>query len=76
LKQKPVIRIVKKAKAALKAKDFRWQGIADQREKLQEVLEKVDVLNRVGINSQEALRYVVTQTLDTLQVYWADTNLI
>jgi hypothetical protein len=37
-------------------------------------VESVDVLNRVGINSQEASALVVTQHYDTLQAIGAETN--
>ncbi len=42
---------------------------------LEDLVESVDVLNRVGINSQEASALiVVTQHYDTLQAIGADTN--
>jgi len=63
------IRIVAKAKAEAESKRLQGQGIADQRREIARGLEEsVDVLNRVGINSQEASALiVVTQHYDTLQ---------
>ena len=56
------------------------QGIADQRREIARGLEEsVEVLNKVGINSQEASALiVVTQHYDTLQSIGeeTDTNLI
>jgi hypothetical protein len=37
-------------------------------------VESVDVLNRVGINSQASALIVVTQHYDTLQAIGAETN--
>ncbi len=49
------ILIVEKAKAEAESKRLQGQGIADQRREIARGLEEsVDVLNRVGINSQEA----------------------
>ncbi len=49
------IRIVAKAKAEAESKRLQGQGIADQRREIARGLEEsVEVLNRVGINSQEA----------------------
>jgi regulator of protease activity HflC (stomatin/prohibitin superfamily) len=51
-------------------------GIADQRREIARGLEEsVDVLNRVGINSQEASALIiVTQHYDTLQSIGSETN--
>ncbi|MDN6280134.1 MAG: SPFH domain-containing protein [Psychroflexus sp.] len=63
------IRIVAKARAEAESKRLQGQGIADQRREIARGLEEsVDVLNNVGINSQEASALiVVTQHYDTLQ---------
>ena len=63
------ILIVEKAKAEAESKRLQGQGIADQRREIARGLEEsVEVLNRVGINSQEASALiVVTQHYDTLQ---------
>jgi len=63
------IKIVAKASAEAESKRLQGQGIADQRREIARGLEEsVDVLNRVGINSQEASALiVVTQHYDTLQ---------
>jgi regulator of protease activity HflC (stomatin/prohibitin superfamily) len=70
------IRIVAKAKAEAESKKLQGQGIADQRREIARgLLESVEVLNSVGINSQEASALiVVTQHYDTLQAIGADTN--
>ena len=70
------IRIVAKAKAEAESKRLQGQGIADQRREIARGLEEsVEVLNRVGINSQEASALiVVTQHYDTLQSMGAHTN--
>jgi len=70
------ILIVEKAKAEAESKRLQGQGIADQRREIARGLEEsVDVLNRVGINSQEASALiVVTQHYDTLQSIGAETN--
>lgn len=70
------IRIVAKAKAEAESKRLQGQGIADQRREIARgLVESVEVLNRVGINSQEASALiVVTQHYDTLQSIGADTN--
>lgn len=74
------IRIVAKAKAEAESKRLQGQGIADQRREIAKGLEEsVDILNRVGINSQEASALiVVTQHYDTLQSLGehANSNLI
>lgn len=63
------ILIVEKAKAEAESKRLQGQGIADQRREIAKgLLESVDVLNGVGISSQEASALiVVTQHYDTLQ---------
>ncbi|EHQ42528.1 SPFH domain-containing protein [Myroides odoratus] len=70
------IRIVAKAKAEAESKRLQGQGIADQRREIaQGLVESVDVLNKVGINSQEASALiVVTQHYDTLQAVGADSR--
>ncbi len=70
------IRIVAKAKAEAESKKLQGQGIADQRREIARgLVESVEVLNKVGINSQEASALiVVTQHYDTLQAIGADTN--
>lgn len=63
------ILIVEKAKAEAESKRLQGMGIADQRREIAKGLEEsVNVLNKVGINSQEASALiVVTQHYDTLQ---------
>jgi regulator of protease activity HflC (stomatin/prohibitin superfamily) len=70
------IRIVAKAKAEAESKKLQGQGIADQRREIARgLVESVEVLNNVGINSQEASALiVVTKHYDTLQAIGADTN--
>ena len=70
------ILIVEKAKAEAESKRLQGQGIADQRREIARGLEEsVEVLNRVGINSQEASALiVVTQHYDTLQSIGGETN--
>lgn len=74
------IRIVAKATAEAESKRLQGQGIADQRREIAKGLEEsVNVLNKVGINSQEASALiVVTQHYDTLQSIGesTDSNLI
>lgn len=62
------ILIVEKAKAEAESKRLQGMGIADQRREIAKGLEEsVNVLNKVGINSQEASALiVVTQHYDTL----------
>ncbi len=62
------ILIVEKAKAEAESKRLQGMGIADQRREIAKGLEEsVNVLNGVGINSQEASALiVVTQHYDTL----------
>ncbi len=70
------IKIVAKARAEAESKRLQGQGIADQRREIARGLEEsVDVLNNVGINSQEASALiVVTQHYDTLQSIGEETN--
>ncbi|WP_100613674.1 SPFH domain-containing protein [Confluentibacter citreus] len=70
------ILIVEKAKAEAESKRLQGQGIADQRREIARGLEEsVMVLNKVGINSQEASALiVVTQHYDTLQSIGQHTN--
>src|SRR5690554_8044466 len=70
------IKIVAKARAEAESKRLQGQGIADQRREIARGLEEsVDVLNNVGINSQEASALIVdTQHYDTLQSIGEETN--
>jgi regulator of protease activity HflC (stomatin/prohibitin superfamily) len=70
------IKIVAKARAEAESKRLQGQGIADQRREIARgLVESVDVLNKVGINSQEASALiVVTQHYDTLQSLGEETN--
>ena len=70
------ILIVERAKAEAESKRLQGQGIADQRREIARGLEEsVEVLNRAGINSQEASALIViTQHYDTLQSIGGDTN--
>lgn len=70
------IKIVAKARAEAESKRLQGQGIADQRREIARGLEEsVEVLNNVGINSQEASALiVVTQHYDTLQSVGEATN--
>lgn len=70
------ILIVERAKAEAESKRLQGQGIADQRREIARGLEEsVEVLNKVGINSQEASALiVVTQHYDTLQSIGQETN--
>jgi len=63
------VKIIAKAEAEAQSKKLQGQGIADQRKEIAKGLfESVEVLNNVGINSQEASALiVVTQHYDTLQ---------
>lgn len=63
------ILIVEKAKAEAESKKLQGMGIAEQRREIAKGLEEsVNMLNKVGINSQEASALiVVTQHYDTLQ---------
>ena len=70
------IRIVAKAKAEAESKRLQGQGIADQRREIAKGLEdSVEVLNNVGINSQEASALiVVTQHYDTMHSMGENSN--
>ncbi len=70
------IRIVAKARAEAESKRLQGQGIADQRREIAKGLEdSVEILNTVGINSQEASALIViTQHYDTLQAIGETTN--
>ncbi len=70
------ILIVERAKAEAESKRLQGMGIADQRREIARGLEEsVEVLNKVGINSQEASALiVVTQHYDTLQSIGQETN--
>jgi len=70
------IRIVAKAKAEAESKRLQGRGIADQRREIAKGLEEsVEMLNHVGINSQEASALiVVTQHYDTLQAMGTRNN--
>jgi regulator of protease activity HflC (stomatin/prohibitin superfamily) len=70
------ILIVERAKAEAESKRLQGMGIADQRREIARGLEEsVDVLNRVGINSQEASALIiVTQHYDTLQSIGGEAN--
>jgi regulator of protease activity HflC (stomatin/prohibitin superfamily) len=70
------ILIIERAKAEAESKRLQGLGIADQRREIARGLEdSVDVLNNVGINSQEASALiVVTQHYDTLQSVGEATN--
>ena len=69
------IRIVAKARAEAESKRLQGQGIADQRREIAKGLEdSVEMLNTVGINSQEASALIViTQHYDTLQSIGQET---
>lgn len=57
------ILIVEKAKAEAESKRLQGQGIADQRREIARGLEEsVEVLNKVGINSQEASALIVVNS--------------
>jgi regulator of protease activity HflC (stomatin/prohibitin superfamily) len=70
------IRIVAKARAEAESKRLQGQGIADQRREIARGLEEsVGILNRVGINSQEASALIViTQHYDTLHSVGENSN--
>lgn len=70
------ILIVEKAKAEAESKRLQGQGIADQRREIARgLVESVDVLQRVGVSSQEASALIViTQHYDTLQAVGQQTN--
>ena len=70
------ILIVERAKAEAESKRLQGKGIADQRREIARGLEEsVDVLNKAGINPQEASALIViTQHYDTLQSIGADSS--
>jgi len=70
------ILIVERAKAEAESKRLQGKGIADKRREIARGLEEsVEVLNRAGINSQEASALiVVTQHYDTLEAIGAHAN--
>ena len=70
------ILIVEKAKAEAESKRLQGQGIADQRREIARgLVESVDVLQKVGVSSQEAAALiVVTQHYDTLQAVGQQTK--
>jgi len=70
------IRIVAKATAEAESKRLQGMGIADQRREIAKGLEEsVEVLNKVGINSQEASALIiVTQHYDTMQSMGENAN--
>ncbi|MDP2089243.1 MAG: SPFH domain-containing protein [Flavobacteriaceae bacterium] len=70
------ILIVERAKAEAESKKLQGQGIADQRREIARgLVESVDVLNRAGINSQEASALIIiTQHYDTLQAVGERNN--
>lgn len=70
------IRIVAKATAEAESKRLQGRGIADQRREIAKGLEEsVEVLNAVGINSQEASALIViTQHYDTLHAISENTK--
>ena len=70
------IRIVARAEAEAESKKLQGRGIADQRREIARGLEdSVEVLNGVGINSQEASALIViVQHYDTLQAMGENTN--
>lgn len=70
------ILIVERAKAEAESKKLQGQGIADQRREIARGLEEsVEVLNKAGINSQEASALIIiTQHYDTLQAVGERSN--
>ena len=70
------ILIVETAKAEAESKRLQGQGIADQRREIARgLVESVDVLQKVGVSSQEASALIViTQHYDTLQAVGQQTN--
>ena len=70
------ILIVERAKAEAESKRLQGKGIANQRREIARGLEEsVDVLNKAGINSQEASALIViTQHYDTLQSIGSESN--
>jgi hypothetical protein len=71
------IRIVAKAKAEAESKSLgQGQGIAQRREIARGLVESVDVLNRVGINSQEASAFIQLHSITIPCKLGAETILI
>jgi len=70
------IRIVYKARAEAESKRLQGQGIADQRREIAKGLEEsMVILNKAGINSQEASALIViTQHYDTLSAVGQNTR--
>ncbi|NPA43184.1 MAG: SPFH domain-containing protein [Chlorobi bacterium] len=70
------ILIVERAKAEAESKRLQGKGIADQRREIAKGLEEsVDVLNKAGINPQEASALIIiTQHYDTLQAIGQDSK--
>jgi len=70
------IKIVAKAKADAESKKLQGQGTADQRREIAKGLEEsVEMLNKVGIGSQETSSLIViTQHYDTLQAMGENSN--
>ena len=70
------IKIVAEAKANAESKKLQGQGTADQRREIARGLEEsVEMLNQVGIDSQEASALIViTQHYDTLQSMGENSN--
>lgn len=70
------IKIVEKARAEAESKRLQGQGIADQRREIAKGLEdSVEVLNKAGINAQEASALIViTQHYDTLHSMGENAN--
>ena len=68
--------IVEKAQAEAESTRLQGQGIADQRREIARgLVESVDVLQKVGVSSQEASALIViTQHYDTLQAVGQQTN--
>lgn len=68
--------IVEKAKAEAESKRLQGMGIANQRREIARGLEEsMEVLNRAGINSQEASALIIiTQHYDTLQAIGERTS--
>lgn len=70
------IKIVAKANAEAESKKLQGQGTADQRREIAKGLEEsMEMLNKVGISSQEASALIViTQHYDTLQSMGENAN--
>ncbi|WP_185873342.1 SPFH domain-containing protein [Blattabacterium cuenoti] len=70
------IKIVAKAKAEAESKKLEGKGTADQRREISRgILESIEILNKMGINSHEASALiVVTQHYDTLQSIGKESN--